>query len=78
MTARAPDYLGPMGVDEKMRGRQVGKALCLVALQAMAAKGYAYAIIGWVGPEEFYAKTAGATVIEGSKPGIYRDLLKST
>ncbi|MEX0750197.1 MAG: hypothetical protein WD359_05250 [Dehalococcoidia bacterium] len=33
--------------------------------------GYAYAIIGGVGPAEFYAKVCGATVIENSDPGVY-------
>ena len=38
-------------------------------------QGYGYAIIGGVGPAEFYAKTVGAIPIEGSEPGIYRGLL---
>jgi hypothetical protein len=42
----------------------------------MLAQGYGYAIIGGVGPAEFYTKIAGATIIEGSSPGIYRGLLK--
>lgn len=42
----------------------------------MAAKGYGYAIVGSAGPTEFHAKTVGATVIEGSEPGIHRDHLK--
>ena len=37
----------------------------------MRDDGYAYAIIGGVGPAEYYAKTVGATLIEGSSPGIY-------
>ena len=41
----------------------------------MHAHGYAYAIIGGVGPTEFYNKTVGATVIEESTPGVYRDWL---
>ena len=41
----------------------------------MKAEGYGYAIIGWVGPAEFYAKVSGATVIEDSEPGIYRRML---
>jgi hypothetical protein len=45
--------------------------LTLAALAAMRASGYAYAIIGGVGPSAFYAKVAGATPIEGSTPGIY-------
>jgi hypothetical protein len=39
--------------------------------------GYAYAIIGDVGPSEFYERTVGATQIPNSEPGIYAGLLKS-
>ena len=63
---------GPTGVQEDYRGRNIGKALLLASLHAMAARRYAYAVIGWAGPTEFYAKTVGATIIEGSEPGIYR------
>ena len=31
----------------------------------MRDAGYAYAIIGGVGPAEYYARTVGATLIEG-------------
>jgi len=37
----------------------------------MRAQGYAYAIIGGVGPQDFYAKTVGAVLIDGSSPGVY-------
>ena len=67
------NFFGPTGVSETKRGLGIGKALFLSCLHAMAADGYAYAIIGAPGPVEFYAKTVGATVIEGSSPGIYRD-----
>ena len=70
------NFFGPTGVEKQRRGLGLGKALLLSSLHAMAAKGYAYAIIGGAGPTEFYAKTAGATPIEGSSPGIYRDLLE--
>lgn len=70
------DFFGPTGVAEVRRGQGIGKALFLSCLHAMAADGYAYAIIGGVGPTDFYAKAAGATTIEGSTPGIYRDGLK--
>jgi len=63
---------GPTGVQEDYRGRDIGTALLLACLHAMAARRYAYAVIGWAGPTEFYAKTVGATIIEGSEPGIYR------
>jgi predicted N-acetyltransferase YhbS len=70
------NYFGPAGVAEQKRGRGIGKVLLLSCLHAMAANGYAYAIIGGVGPSDFYAKVAGAMIIEGSTPGIYRDPLK--
>jgi GNAT superfamily N-acetyltransferase len=66
---------GPEGVHEAYRGRGIGKALLLACLHAMKDERYAYAVIGWAGPVEFYAKTVGATVIEGSEPGVYRGAL---
>ena len=69
------NFFGPMGVSESHRGRGIGKALTLSCLQAMAHMGYAYAIIGGVGPADFYRKVAGAAEIEGSSPGIYRHRL---
>jgi GNAT superfamily N-acetyltransferase len=69
------NFFGPTGVSEQARGRGVGKALLLACLHAMKAQGYAYAIIGWVGPADFYAKAVGAVEIEDSEPGIYRGRL---
>ena len=69
------NFFGPTGVIEIKRGLGIGKALFLACLHKMAANGYAYAIIGGVGPADFYAKAAGAVTIEGSSPGIYRDQL---
>lgn len=69
------NFFGPTGVSESHRKRGIGQALLLSCLHAMAAQGYAYAIIGDVGPVDFYAKTVGAIVIPDSTPGIYRDLL---
>jgi GNAT superfamily N-acetyltransferase len=73
--ATRPDYFGPAGVDEQRRGKGIGRVLLLQCLDALAAKGYAYAIIGGVGPAAFYEKAVGAIVIPGSEPGIYRDRL---
>lgn len=67
---------GPTGVQEDYRGRGIGKGLLLACLHAMFAEGYAYGIIGQVGPVDFYKKTVGATVIEGSEPGIARRRLR--
>ncbi|MEG1741114.1 MAG: GNAT family N-acetyltransferase, partial [Akkermansia sp.] len=68
-------FLGPMGVDPKLRMGGVGKALLVSALNSLHELGYAYGIVGGVGPEDFYKKCVGAMPIEGSSPGIYRDIL---
>jgi GNAT superfamily N-acetyltransferase len=69
------NFFGPTGVVEKHRGAGIGKALLLTCLHAMAAQGYAYAVIGGAGPTKFFVKAAGAQPIAGSTPGIYRDRL---
>jgi GNAT superfamily N-acetyltransferase len=74
--ATCRNFFGPELVHPDMRGRGVGKALVLAALNAMRAEGYAYAIIGWASSADFYRKAVGATVIEGSQPGIYPPPLK--
>jgi GNAT superfamily N-acetyltransferase len=71
------DFFGPIGVAEDMRDRGVGTALLLAGLHAMAAEGYAYAIIGDVARPDYYARTVDAVSIEGSTPGIYRGILRS-
>lgn len=73
--ATARGFIGPMGVDPVARMGGVGKALLVTALEQMRAMGYGYAIIGGTGPQDFYSRTVGATVIEGSDPGIYADIL---
>lgn len=74
--ATRPDYFGPTGVDQRERGRGIGRVLLLQCLEALAAEGYAYAIIGGVGPADFYARAVGATIIPGSEPGIYAGMLR--
>jgi GNAT superfamily N-acetyltransferase len=69
--ATCRNFFGPELVHPDARGRGVGKALVLAALHAMRAEGYAYAIIGWASSVDFYRRAVGATVIEGSEPGIY-------
>jgi len=70
-------FFGPIGVREAVRGHGIGRALVLSCLRAMAAVGYAYAIVGGIDSPEFYIKTVGAIEIPGSAPGIYRDRLKA-
>lgn len=70
------NFFGPEGVLPGERGRGVGRALLLCALHAQRARGYAYAIIGGVGPAQFYEKAVGAIAIPGSTPGIYAGMLE--
>jgi ribosomal protein S18 acetylase RimI-like enzyme len=74
--ATARGFVGPIGVDEQARGSGVGAALLRACLYDMRTMGYAYAVAGAVGAPEFFRRTAGATEIEGSTPGIYRGMLK--
>jgi len=69
------NFLGPMGVQKSKRKKGLGKALLFLALSSMKEMGYAYAIIGGVGPAKFYEKTYNAKIIEGSDPGIYKGIL---
>ena len=69
------NFFGPIGVNESERGKRIGEALLIKSLQAMKALGYAYAIIGGAGPEDFYKRTVGAVAIEGSTPGFYSDVM---
>lgn len=62
---------GPMGVDEKQRGLGIGTLLTQLTLEAMKTQGYAYAVIGWVGPAEFYQRVVGAIPIPNSFPGLW-------
>lgn len=68
----ARGMFGPEAVDEAYRGRAIGKALLLAALHDMRSLGYAYAVIAWAGPVDFYGRCVGATIIEGSEPGPFR------
>jgi hypothetical protein len=65
------NFFGPTGVADSGRGQGVGTMLLLSCLHAMRDSGYAYAIIGGIGPAGFYAQSVGAMTIEGSSPGIY-------
>jgi len=71
--ATARGMLGPVGVDARFHRQGVGRHLVVTTLKDMAARGYAYAVVGWVGPKAFFTHTVGAIPITGSSPGIYRD-----
>lgn len=73
--ATALGYFGPVGIKESVRGSGIGKALTLRCLISMKEIGYGYAIIGWVGPAEFYKKVCGATIIESASSGVYKNMI---
>ena len=75
MTRPAPTSLGPREWTRTKEGTGLARHCLFNCLEAMKQQGYGYAIIGGVGPAEFYAKTVGAIPIEGSEPGVYRGLL---
>jgi hypothetical protein len=70
------NFFGPTGTINGMRGKGIGKILLVKSLYAMKEMGYAYAIIGGVGPVDFYKNTVNAVVIEGSEVSIYDHLLR--
>ena len=70
-------FFGPIGVDPAVQKNGLGKALLLRTLEAMRDAGYGYAAVGWAGPVDFFRKTVGATVIDGSEPGVYRNMVKA-
>jgi predicted N-acetyltransferase YhbS len=74
--ATARGFFGPTGVSEAHRGKGIGLALLSRTLEAMKAHGYAYAIIGGVGPMDFYANAVGAVPIAADREDIYQGLLR--
>ena len=66
-----PNFFGPLGVDRNYRRQGVGRGLLLAALAAMAARGYAYGIIGNAGVPEFFSAVAGAVAIDDSSRASY-------
>lgn len=73
----AKGFFGPTGVDEAARGQGIGEALLIATLHGMREAGYAYAVIGDPGPVEFYKRRLDAMEIPGSKPGIYKGMLRA-
>ncbi len=72
----AKNFFGPTGVLEHERDKGIGRLLLIKSLEIMKSMGYAYAIIGGVGPESFYQKHVNAVPIANSEISIYKDLIK--
>jgi GNAT superfamily N-acetyltransferase len=75
--AAALGFFGPMGIAPAYQGQGIGKSLLQLTLFDMQLKGYGYAIIGFVGPAEFYSKVVGAVEIPDSTPGLWQTGLKN-
>jgi GNAT superfamily N-acetyltransferase len=73
--AACRNFFGPTGVLPELRRQGIGRILLLAALHAQKGQGYAYSIIGGVGPAEYYAEVVGAQMIADSTPGIYAGTL---
>lgn len=74
--ATAKGFFGPIGVRKDQRTARVGASLLRSCLLAMHQDGYGYAIIGGGADVfDFYHKEAGATLIEGSDPGAYANMI---
>lgn len=74
----ARNFFGPTGTLESERSKGIGKVLLIKSLESLREMGYAYAIIGGVGPAEFYEKAVGAKVIDGSEVSVYENLLRKS
>lgn len=74
----ARNFFGPTGTLESERGRGIGRILLVKSLKSLREMGYAYAIIGGVGPAEFYEKAVGAKLIDGSEVSVYQNLLRKS
>ena len=74
----AKNFFGPTGVLNKERGKNIGKVLLVKSLMALKEMGYAYAIIGGVGPVSYYEQTVDAKIIDKSEKSIYQNLLKQS
>ncbi|TVP46603.1 MAG: N-acetyltransferase [Mongoliibacter sp.] len=72
----AKNFFGPTGTKDGWRGKGIGKVLLIKSLMALKEMGYAYAIIGGVGPAEFYKNTVKAVEIEGSEISIYQNMIR--
>jgi hypothetical protein len=69
-----PNFFGPTGVKEDLRGTGLGAALLFRCLESMREMSYGYAVIGWAGPAEFYERTCGAFIIPGSEVSVFGPL----
>ena len=71
----AKGFFGPTGVSKNARGKGIGTVLLLKSLAALKEIGYAYAVIGDVGPVDYYKKVCNAQVIKDSEKNIYQNIL---
>jgi Acetyltransferase (GNAT) family len=63
-------FFGPAGVEPEARNNGIGTGLLFACLDDMRQQGFAYAIVGGVGPTAFYSKAVGAVPSRGRSPGF--------
>jgi mycothiol synthase len=55
-------WFGPMGTDDALRGKGIGKILLYLCLTDMKNKGFHLSVIPWVAPIAFYSHHADAVI----------------
>ena len=73
-------FLGliPIGVDSRFRSHGIGKTLLISSFNAMAAQGYADAVIGDISSNNFFDQSVTTLEIPDSTPEAYDGMLKQT
>lgn len=59
---RGLGFFGPTGVDQRFRGRGLGRELLLASLGDLARRGFREVVIPWTDALDFYRKSCGAEV----------------
>ncbi|EOZ97056.1 hypothetical protein A33Q_1974 [Indibacter alkaliphilus LW1] len=72
----AKNFFGPTGTKEGWRGKGIGRVLLIKSLMALKEMGYTYAIIGGVGPADFYKNTVQAVEIKNSEISVYQNMIR--
>ena len=70
------NFVGPIGVAESIRAKEIGRLLLVSCLQEMRTKGYAYAVAGDVGAQRFFERSVGAVPIQGGGHTVNSESLK--
>lgn len=59
-----PEWFGPIGVEERLRGKGIGSVLLFKALESMREEGLSEAVIPWTSHLFFYTQVPGVKGVE--------------